>query len=127
MHKRKLDRRIPSNRCWRRSIQRSLALSLTTTLLVTACVNILVQNAPGALRTAESRAKFEMNCPEVQASILSQKTIEGFRFEGSEHTIGVRGCGKQVIYLTYCRDANDCNAVAQTDRVEQVPEQPPGN
>jgi len=36
--------------------------------------------------------------------------------EGWEHTIGVRGCGKQAVYVVYCRDPNDCNALAQTDR-----------
>jgi len=38
----------------------------------------------------------------------------------AEYTIGVRGCGRQAVYLTYCRDASDCNAVAQTGRVEEV-------
>ncbi len=85
-------------------------------LLVVSCVNILAQNAPAALRTAESRAQFEMNCGQVEASMLSQKTVEGIRFEGSEHTIGVRGCGKQAVYVVYCRDQNNCNALAQTDR-----------
>jgi hypothetical protein len=81
-----------------------------------ACVDILAQNGPAALRTAESRAQFEMNCPQVQTTVISQKTIEGVRFEGSEHTIGVRGCGKQAVYVVYCRDPRDCNALAQTDR-----------
>ena len=91
------------------------------TLLATACTPIVAQNAPAALQTAESRARFELNCPDVQASILSQKTIQGWRFEGSEHTIGVRGCGKQAIYLTYCRDPSDCNAISQTGRTQEVP------
>ena len=95
--------------------------------LSSGCVNILAQNAPGALRTAESRAKFELNCPDVQASILSQKTVEGVRFEGSEHTIGVRGCGRQIIYVTYCRDADDCNALSQSERVESPPGMLQGN
>ena len=90
-------------------------------MTLSACVDIVAQNAPGALRTAESRAKFELNCPQVDSSVLSQKIVQGLRFAGSEHTIGVRGCGKQVVYVTYCRDSDDCNAIAQTDRVEAAP------
>ncbi len=97
-----------------RSLMRAAGVGLP--LLAGGCVNVLVQNQPAALRTAESRAQFEMNCPQVQATLLSQKTVEGFRFEGSEHTIGVRGCGKQAVYVVYCRDPQDCNALAQTDR-----------
>src|SRR5262249_9139006 len=104
---------------------RGIATSAFLLLLGSACVDILAQNAPGALRTAESRAKFELNCPDVQASILSQKTLQAVRSEGSEHTIGVRGCGRQAIYETFCRDANDCNAIAQTGRTANVGEMAP--
>ncbi len=86
-------------------------------LLASGCVNIMAQNAPSALRTAESRARFELNCPNVEASILSQKIVQGWRFDGSEYTIGVRGCGRQAVYLTYCADPQDCNAISQTGRV----------
>lgn len=95
-------------------------------LLASACANLVAQNAPGALRTAEARARFELNCPNVQASILSQKLIQEWRFEASEHTIGVRGCGRQAIYLTYCRDENDCNAISQTGRITTLPKLPAG-
>jgi hypothetical protein len=92
------------------------AMAVLVPLLAAACVNVLTQNAPAALRTAESRAQFEMNCQQVQATVISQKTVQGFRFEGSEHTIGVRGCGKQTVYVVYCRDPQNCNALSQTDR-----------
>lgn len=92
------------------------AAAVLVPLVAAACTNVLTQNAPAALHTAESRAQFEMNCGQVQATVLSQKTVEGVRFEGSEHTIGVRGCGKQAVYVVYCRDPQDCNALSQTDR-----------
>jgi hypothetical protein len=92
------------------------ATAVLVPLLAAACTNVLTQNAPAALHTAETRAQFEMNCGQVQATVLSQKTVQGFRFEGSEHTIGVRGCGKQTVYVVYCRDPEDCNALSQTDR-----------
>ena len=95
---------------------------LALALLGSGCVDILVQNQPSALQTAQNRARFELNCPQVETTVLSQKTVEGVRFEGSEHTIGVRGCGKQAIYVVYCRDPKDCNALAQTDRgAEAIP------
>jgi hypothetical protein len=55
------------------------------------CANTLMQNQAAAMRTAETRAKFELNCPTVESTLLSQKLVQGFRFEGSEYTIGVRG------------------------------------
>ena len=100
-------------------------LGVLVMLLASACVNIMTQNAPGALQTAESRARFELNCPNVTASILSQKIVQGWRFEGSEYTIGVRGCGREAVYVTYCRDQTDCNALSQTGRINNLSELAP--
>jgi len=92
-------------------------------LLVTSCVNILAQNGPAALQTAENRARFEMNCPQLQATVISQKIIQGWRFEGSEHTIGIRGCDRQAVYVVYCRDPQDCNALSQTNQaITKIPQ-----
>jgi hypothetical protein len=115
-----LRRRRPALARWCRA-----AAAPCLGLFVSGCVNLVAQNAPGALQTAENRAKFELNCPNVQASILSQKIVEGLRMAGSEHTIGVRGCGKEAVYITYCRDASDCNAFSQTGRVNAVPDTMP--
>jgi len=90
-------------------------------LLNSACVSPLVQNAPAAMQAATSRARFELNCPEVQATVLSQKVIQGIRFEGSEYTIGVRGCGREAVYVTYCGEMENCNALSQTGRINAVP------
>ena len=94
---------------------------LIALLSASACVNIVLQNEPSALQTAENRAKFELDCQNVQATVLSQKEVEGIRMAGSEHTIGVRGCGKEAVYVTYCRDPSDCNAFSQTGRINSVP------
>ena len=102
------------------------ALSLGL-LLVSACVSPLVQNAPAAMQAATSRGRFELNCPEVQATVLSQKIIQGWRFEGSEYTIGVRGCGREAVYVTYCGETENCNALSQTGRINTVSNfAPPG-
>ncbi len=99
---------------------RTVATVMLVALLASACVNILAQNAPGALQTAESRARFELNCPNVEASVLSQKVVQAWRFEGTEYTVGVRGCGRQGVYITYCRDETDCYAISQTGRVGEL-------
>jgi len=99
---------------------RGVAVVVVAVLGASACVNIVTQNAPGALQAAENRARFELNCPNIQATILSQKIVQGWRFEGSEHTIGVRGCGRESVYVTYCQDENNCNAISQTGRINAL-------
>jgi hypothetical protein len=89
-------------------------------LIASGCVSPLVQNAPGAMQATQSRARFELNCPDVQTTVLSQKIVQGFRTEGSEYTIGVRGCGREAVYITYCRDESDCNALSQTGRINNM-------
>ena len=101
----------------RRAQHREVVFCAFLAVFAGACTSITVQNAPGALQTAESRARFELNCPNVTATVLSEKVIQGWRFEGSEHTIGVRGCGREQVYETFCSDASDCNAISQTGRV----------
>lgn len=88
--------------------------------LAAACTPMVQQYEGAALSTAQRRAAFEMNCTQVTPQILSEKTVDGLRVQLAEYTIGVRGCGKQAVYLTYCRDASDCNALAQTGRLQQV-------
>jgi len=95
-------------------------------LLLSGCTDILAQNSQAALYTAERRAEFELECPDVQMTILSQKVVQMVRWELAEYTIGARGCGRQEIYMTYCRDQTDCNAVAQGGRVQPAPGMGPG-
>ena len=85
-----------------------------------ACTPMVQQYEGAALSTAQRRAAFEMNCPVAAPQILTEKTVDGVRWQLAEYTIGVRGCGRQAVYLTYCRDAADCNALAQTGRAARV-------
>jgi len=105
-------------------------------LLLGGCVTdaqFLAQNSSAALRTAESRGKFELNCPQVTSSVLSQKVIQGIqggygRYGGAwagpwtEYTVGVRGCGREAVYMAVCRDPDSCNAFSQTARVLETPQ-----
>ncbi|MCJ1883953.1 hypothetical protein LNN38_03745 [Pseudomonas sp. LA21] len=80
-----------------------------------ACVSneqFLASNQDAATKAATSRASFDLNCPSVTPTILSNKVIETrFGYARTEYTIGVRGCGKQAVYLAYCLDAHNCNAL----------------
>jgi hypothetical protein len=125
----------PSTKSARRSVRFTIYI-LVFALLVTGCVTdaqFLAQNSSAALRTAESRGKFELNCPEVTTAVLSQKVVEGVqggygRFAGAwagpwtEYTVGVRGCGREAVYVTVCRDPDSCNAFSQTARVLDAPQ-----
>jgi hypothetical protein len=73
-----------------------------------------------ALDTATARARFEMNCPEAQATVLSTKEIEpiSFRFGVArmEYTIGIRGCGREMTLVTLCaEDGSGCVAGNQAE------------
>lgn len=110
------------------------------TLLLGGCVTdaeFLQQNSASALRAAEARGKFELNCPSVQTTVLSQKVVQslqtggyGWRAGGAgawagpwtEYTVGVRGCGREAVYMAVCRDENNCNAFSQTANVLDAPQ-----
>src|SRR5512137_1284884 len=104
------------------SIRVGLAV-LALPIILSACVTesqFLAQNAPSALNTALARGRFELNCPQANATVLSQKVTYingmgigmagGGGYEWTEYTIGVSGCGKRAVYETMCRDQNNCNA-----------------
>ena len=103
--------------------------TLILPLILSACATeaeFLAQNAPSAMKTALTRGRFELDCPDAKATILSKKVTYingigigwgGGGYEWTEYTIGVKGCGKTTVYETLCRDQNNCNAFAQTGRI----------
>lgn len=99
--------------------------TLILPLILSACATeaeFLTQNAPAAQNTALTRGRFELNCPQATATVLSQKVtyINGIAaggYEWTEYTIGVRGCNKQTVYMVACRDQSNCNAFSQTGNV----------
>ena len=105
--------------------------ALALPLIISACATeaqFLAQNAPAALNTALARGRFELNCPQANGTILSQKVtyingigmgMGGGGYEWTEYTIGVRGCGKQAVYETMCRDQDNCNSFANTGNILQ--------
>ena len=64
---------------------------------------------PTAINTALQRGRFELNCPEADAMLLSrelmQPAIEGPRFVGIQRgsfTVGVSGCNQRKTYQIFC-------------------------
>jgi hypothetical protein len=104
-------------------------------MILSACATeaqFLAQNAPSAMNTALARGRFELNCPQASATVLSQKVTYingmgigmagGGGYEWTEYTVGVSGCGKRAVYETMCRDQDNCNAfgnnaVSQTGQI----------
>lgn len=104
----------------------SIAAALGAALLC-ACQTTdayLDSNQQAALQAANSRGRFELNCQDVQSQVLSRKIIDPAPMMGgmwrAEYTIGVRGCGRQVVYVTVCLDNENCNAISDTGSVQDV-------
>ncbi|MCX7068814.1 MAG: hypothetical protein NTW85_14135 [Methylococcales bacterium] len=103
---------------------------LILTMLISACATeaqFLTQTQPSALNTALTRGRFELNCPDATGTVLSKKMTYingvgigmggGAGYEWGEYTVGVKGCGKSVVYETMCRDSDNCNAFAGNGRI----------
>lgn len=69
-----------------------------------------------AIDTAMQRAKFEMNCPAAQGTVLSRQYIQapmaGPRMvtvgvDRAEYTIGAAGCGQRLTYVVVCSDGTE--------------------
>ena len=96
--------------------------------------DFLKQNSNAALTAVQARGQFELNCPDVQTQVLSQKVVEGIQTYGwraarfgagagpwAEYTVGASGCGREAVYMAVCRDTTNCNAFSQTANVLEVP------
>jgi hypothetical protein len=97
--------------------------------VATSCqtnTQFLSKNEPAAMRAAESRGRFELNCEKATGQVLSEKVTTppmgpwgGGGIERAEYTIGIRGCGKHVVYVTICRDSSNCNALADSGLIDR--------
>lgn len=87
--------------------------TLLAALAVAGCATppaqILDSMEPTAVNTALQRGRFELNCPDVEAALLSrelmQPAIETVRFQGIQRgsfTIGISGCGQRRTYQIIC-------------------------
>jgi len=78
----------------------------------------LAQNQAAAMQTTMSRAAFDLDCKDAKPTLISSKVsqpITAFGYERTEYTIGVRGCGKQAVYITWCLNPETCNAISDSN------------
>jgi hypothetical protein len=88
-----------------------LALAAVVSLAGCQSANEILDDQSGiASQTALSRGRFELSCPDAQASLLSRSlinpAINGPTYGGvqrTEYTIGISGCGKKASYITVCQ------------------------
>jgi hypothetical protein len=96
--------------------------------VVTSCASqqqMLNQRQGEAVQTALQRARFEMNCPSANASVLSQDFIQPAiqgpwvgGLERVEYTIGVAGCDQRKVYVIICQIGTaTCFAASPYNRV----------
>ena len=75
----------------------------------TSQAQLLQQNQAMAVQEALGRGRFEMNCPEATAVVISQEVVQpamqGPWVRGinrNEYTVGVTGCGQRKTYVSIC-------------------------
>ena len=85
---------------------------------------ILAQRQDGAVQTALQRGRFDLNCPQATATVLSsdfiQPAVQGPWVSGMErveYTVGVAGCNQRTTYVVLCQVGTDsCFAAHPNDR-----------
>src|SRR6266542_1718837 len=59
-----------------------------------------------ALQTALSQEKFDLNCPQATAEVLSREVTQPpgpfAGIQRAEYTVGINGCGQRTTFLVLC-------------------------
>ncbi len=87
-----------------------IAAVLCTSLCGCASQQQLVDRMqPNAVRVAQTRGAFELDCPAATAEVLSKEMMQSgatgpllMSPERAEYTVGVSGCAKRATYLAVC-------------------------
>ena len=92
-------------------------VAVIAALLGAGCVSqaqFLDSKLDNAMQTALKRAQFEMTCPGVTGTILSQEVVQPAvqgpwvsGIQRAEYTIGMEGCGKRHTYVVICPDGGE--------------------
>jgi len=97
-----------------KALLRALPIALVVAVCGCSSIPLTTSKEPMATDFALKRARFEMNCPEATATVLSKQTIEppmaAMRFgavERAQFTIGAAGCGKRQTLVVVCADGSD--------------------
>jgi hypothetical protein len=88
---------------------------------------MLAQKQDAAMQTALQRGRFDLNCPEATASVLSsdyiQPRVQGPWVNGLnrvEYTVGVAGCNERTTYVVLCQEGTDtCFAASGEGRFQR--------
>jgi len=93
--------------------------------LLTACSSqkqMLDQGQDEAVQTALTRGRFDMNCPQATATVLSrdfiQPAVQGPWVSGLqrvEYTVGIAGCDKRGTYVVICQEGTGTCFAANPD------------
>ncbi len=83
---------------------------------------MLDQRQPAAVQTALARGRFDLNCPDATATVLSQDyiqpAIQGPWVNGLnrvEYTVGVAGCNQRTTLVVICQEGTDTCFAANPD------------
>jgi hypothetical protein len=103
-----------------------LVVVATAALLAAGCQSTaqwLDQIQPKAMQAAETRGRFELNCPAAAATLLSRQDVQpevrAVRYAPPDRgvfTIGVEGCGKRQTYVVVCPNDGSGNCFAGEGR-----------
>jgi hypothetical protein len=109
----------------RRMLVTAKSLPWLLLVVVSGCASqqqVLSQKQGSATNTALERAKFEMNCPSANATVLSQDFIQPAiqgpwvaGLERVEYTVGVEGCNQRKVYIILCQVGSDTCFAASPD------------
>ena len=87
----------------------SLAAAATLAGCATPPAQVLDSMEPQAIQTALQRGRFDLQCPSAEPTVLSRElrppAIQTMLIAGVPHgifTIGVSGCGKQMVFQIAC-------------------------
>ena len=108
----------------------TIPLILAALAATSGCMSqqqMLQQRQPTAVDTALQRGRFDLNCPQATATVLSSDfinpAIQGPWVSGLqrvEYTIGVEGCNQRTTYIVICQEGTDtCFAAAPDSRFRQ--------
>lgn len=106
------------------SVRTMLALGAAVGMLAGCATQTqqLQQRQDGAVETALSRGRFDLNCPAATATVLSrdfiQPAVQGPWVSGLqrvEYTVGVAGCNQRTTYVVICQEGTDTCFAANPD------------
>lgn len=114
------------------STMRIAALALALGAFACASDQQFLANMQGkAIQVATARGQFELNCQNVNATVLSSEVVQP-AFQGpvvagiqrAEYTIGVAGCNERKTFVVVCPEGGDgCFAAGPGNFMGGAPQQ----